>query len=110
MKKTLASLIFVPLFQNCAPPEKKDDLSVLRQAAEFETLDAIWLIWPPADHKEGESVFKVTLSIIEALIEDVQVVITCMNKDLLDPDTRIEEMYEVRVAELPGLPVRFCLW
>ena len=153
------------LMLSCSHLKKQDDLIVVRQPAEFETQQAIWLIWPSTDHKEGESVEKVTLSIIEAIIPDEEVVITCKNKELheqaketlqdhfgdlknitlmeipsfeiwvrdmgpifvetnkktmaiadfnfnswgysdtLDPDTKTEEMYDVRVAEQLNLPV-----
>ena len=144
-------------------PSKQDTLSVIRQPAELETLDAIWLIWPTTE--TGESVEKVTISNIEALIGEMKVVWTCgigeliiqakeaLNShfedvenltllelpsvefwardmgpifvetnqntlavadfhfdawgysDTLDVDTKTEEMYDVRVAELLNLPV-----
>ena len=165
MKKTLPGFIVAVLILSCSSPVGKNDLHVVRQPAEFETQDAIWLIWPSTNHKQGESVEKVTLSIIEALIGETKIVITCRNKDLLnhvkkilkdrfgesenltilelpsyeiwardmgpifvetnqntmaiadfnfnswgysdtlDPDTKTEEMYDVRVAERFNLPV-----
>ena len=161
MTKVIMALLFV----SCSTTSQKDDLFVVRQAAEFETQDAIWLIWPATNHKQGESVEKVTLSIIEALIEEIKIVVTCRNKevlghakeilknhfgesenltilelpsyeiwtrdigptfvetnqntmaiadfnfnswgysDTLDPDTKTEEMYDVRVAQLLNIPV-----
>ncbi len=50
---------------------------------EFETIDALWLIWPITDHKEGESVEKVTMAIIDALISDLRIVISCADDGVL---------------------------
>jgi agmatine deiminase len=157
----LTALILV----SCSVAPKKETHIITRQAAEFEPLDAIWLIWPNIDHKEGESVQDVTILIIAALINDINVVISCRDKallneskkllnnhfpnskhlnvielpsfdiwvrdmgqifvetnqntlaiadfnfdswgysDTLDADTKLDEMYDVRVAELLDLPV-----
>lgn len=138
---------------------------VVNQPAEFDIQDAVWLIWPSTNHKEGESVEKVILSIIEAINREENIVITCKDKELcnkadkiiknqfgehenitileipsheiwardmgpifvetnqntlaiadfnfnswgysdtLDPNTKTEEMYDVRVAEQFNLPV-----
>ena len=64
--------------------DEQDELIVVRQPAEFNTQQAIWLIWPAIDHKEGESVEKVTLLIIDALVGEENLVITCKNKELLN--------------------------
>jgi agmatine deiminase len=153
------------LILSCSTRAKQDTLSVIRQPAEFETVDAIWLIWPYVDHKRGESVQEVTFSIIDALINDLKVNVTCTDEehfkkaqsllntkykgaknltvqlipsfdiwardmgpifvetnhkgqaiadfnfnswgysDTLDIDTKIDEMYDVRVAEFLNLPV-----
>lgn len=153
------------VFFSCSQKQNEKNLTVLRQAAEFETQDAIWLIWPSADHKKGESVQEVTISIIEALIDETNIVLSCPDNeqlnqakeilfkkfgesenltliempsmeiwirdmgpifvetnqntmaiadfnfdgwgytDTLDPDTKIEEMYDFRVAEFLDLPV-----
>jgi agmatine deiminase len=50
---------------------------------EFEKIDALWLIWPTTDHKVGESVEKVTLSIIESLISDLKIVVSCADDEVL---------------------------
>lgn len=165
MKSILTSLFIALLILSCSPRSEKDGLYVVNQPAEFDTQEAIWLIWPSTDHKEGESVEKVTLSIIEAISGTENIVITCKNKELLnqanetlknhfgklknitllvvpsielwardmgpifvetnqnkmaiadfnfnswgyadtlDPATKTEEMYDVRVAEKLNLPV-----
>jgi agmatine deiminase len=84
MKSILTSFIIVLLTISCASPKKNNDLVVINQPAEFETQEAIWLIWPSNNHKESESVENVTLSIIEALIGDIDIVVTCKNKELLN--------------------------
>lgn len=143
---------------------KPEPVKVTRQMGEFETIDALWLIWPTTDHKDGESVEKVILAIIDALISDLKIVISCPDdavlkeakstlrkkypdlknlvfhvipsvelwardmgpvfvetengkhaiadfnfnswgySDTLDQNSRIEEKYDERVAELLGLP------
>ena len=88
MKSILTSFIIITLIISCSSPKKKDNLFVVNQPAEFETQEAIWLIWPATDHKEGESVEKVTLSIIDALVDEENIVITCKNKELLNQAKR----------------------
>lgn len=61
-----------------------DELKVYRQAAEFETQEAIWLIWSPVDHKAGYSNEQVTLQIIEALVPHTKVIVTASNDSLFD--------------------------
>lgn len=165
MRLILTYLVITLLILSCSTRTKQETLSVMRQPAEFETLDAIWLIWPYTDHKRGESVQEVTLSIIDALINDLKVNVTCTDEehfkkaqsvlnakyrgatnltvqlipsfdiwardmgpifvetnhkghaiadfnfnswgysDTLDIDTKMDEMYDVRVAESLNLPV-----
>jgi agmatine deiminase len=165
MKSILNSFIVALLITSCASPTEKDNLFVVNQPAEFETQEAIWLIWPSTNHKEEESVEKVLISIIEALINDINIVVTCKDENLLsqakqtlkdrfgeqprlkflaipsfeiwtrdmgpifvetnkntlavadfnfnswgysdtlDPDTKTEEMYDIRVAQHFNLPV-----
>lgn len=84
MKSILTSLIIALVTISCTSPKKKDNFFVVNQPAEFETQEAIWLIWPSTNHKEEESVEDVTLSIIEALIDDINIVVTCKDKELLN--------------------------
>lgn len=61
---------------------------------EFEKIDALWLIWPTTDHKVGESVEKVTHSIIESLISDLKIVISCADDEVLQKaKTILNEKY-----------------
>ena len=83
MKSILHSILFSVLILSCSYPKKSDQLLVVNQPAEFESQEAIWLIWPSTDHKEGESVEQVTLAIVEALLGDIDIVITCKDKELL---------------------------
>lgn len=110
MKQILAGISIVLLLLSCSSSQKKDDLYVTNQPAEFETQDAIWLIWPSTNHKEGESVEKVTLSIIEALIGDVNIVVTCKDKDLLNHakkilNERFGESKKLAIIELPSYEI-----
>lgn len=58
-------------------------MTVTRQMSEFERIDALWLIWPTTDHKKGESVEKVALAIIDVLRDDLKIVVSCANKEVL---------------------------
>ncbi|MEQ9580752.1 MAG: agmatine deiminase family protein, partial [Arenibacter sp.] len=73
---------------------------MVNQPAEFESQEAIWLIWPSTDHKEGESVEQVTLAIVEALIGNIDMVITCKDKELL---ARAKDTLKKYFGELPKL-------
>ncbi len=165
MRLILTYFVIILLILSCSTRAEQDTLSVIRQPAEFETTEAIWLIWPSADHKKGESVQEVTFSIIDALINDLKVNVTCTDEeqfekaksvlnakykgaknlsiqlipsfdiwardmgpifvetnnkgqaiadfnfnswgytDSLDVDAKMDEMYDVRVAEYLNLPV-----
>ncbi|WP_297798452.1 agmatine/peptidylarginine deiminase [uncultured Eudoraea sp.] len=74
------------LFSGCNshPDKNKNLLKVTRQMGEFEEIDALWLIWPTTDHKSGESVEEVTLAIIEALVSDLKIVISCADDKVLE--------------------------
>ena len=89
MKSILLSFIIPLIFFSCSSTKEKDDIFVVRQPAEFETQHAIWLIWPSINHKQDESVEKVTLSIIEAIIGTEKIVITCRDTALLTQATEI---------------------
>ncbi len=100
MKLILNSFIISLVLISCSSPKNSDTFYVLNQPAEFDTQEAIWLIWPSTDHKEGESVEKVTLSIIEALIGDIDIVVTCKDKELLN---HANEILKNRFGEEPRL-------
>jgi agmatine deiminase len=100
MKSILTSFIIALLIISCSSPKKKDNLFVVNQPAEFEPQEAIWLIWPSTNHKKEESVEKVTLAIIEALIGSTNIVVTCKNQELLD---YAKEKLKSNFGELPNL-------
>jgi agmatine deiminase len=79
-------LVFMIVFSACNPNSEKNKtpLKISRQMGEFEKIDALWLIWPTTDHKSGESVEEVTLSIIDALVNDLNIVISCADDDVLE--------------------------
>lgn len=62
-------------------------LTVLRQAAEFESQEAIWLIWPDYEHKAGLSNNAVTTYIISEIIEYVPVFVSCYSSEALQDAT-----------------------
>ncbi|SFZ93732.1 agmatine deiminase [Flaviramulus basaltis] len=110
MKSILTSLIIAVLIISCSSPKKNNNLFIINQPAEFESQEAIWLIWPSTNHKEGESVEKVTLSIIEALINDINIVVTCKNKELLKRaserlKTLFGEQPRLKLLELPSFEI-----
>lgn len=74
----------VVLSCNTVPEQKAEQVKVVRQMAEFEDIDAIRLIWSTYDHKEGESVEKVTLGIINALVRNTKIVISCADEAVRD--------------------------
>ncbi|MBU2905757.1 agmatine deiminase family protein [Arenibacter algicola] len=100
MKLILNSILFSMLILSCSSPKKSDPIIAVNQPAEFESQEAIWLIWPSTDHKEGESVEQVTLAIVEALMGNIGIVITCKDKELL---TQAEESLKKYFGELPKL-------
>lgn len=87
-------LTLVILSCNTSSEKMKETYRVTRQMGEFEKIDALWLIWPTTDHKVGESVEKVTLSIIESLISDLKIVVSCADdKVLQEAKTILNEKY-----------------
>lgn len=80
MMSRLFFFVFLCLFACRPQPEK--EISVLRQPAEFESTDAVWIIWPPSDHTTNTSNSEVTLNILEALGSDLDIVVTCANEAL----------------------------
>ena len=110
MKSILTSFIIITLIISCSSPKEKDNLFVVNQPAEFETQEAIWLIWPATDHKEGESVEKVTLSIIDALVDEENIVITCKTKELLNQaketlQKHLGNLKNITLLEIPSFEI-----
>jgi agmatine deiminase len=110
MKSILISFIFALSILSCTSPKQNNDLVVVNQPAEFDTQEAIWLIWPATNHKVSESVENVTLSIIEALINDIDVVVTCKNKVLLEQaketlKNRFGEQKRLKLLEIPSFEI-----
>lgn len=85
MKNLFTLLVFSFLVLSCNSSSEKSQapLTVTRQMGEFENIEALWLIWPTTDHKKGEEVEKVTLSIIDELISDLKIVISCADEEVL---------------------------
>ncbi|WP_276388321.1 agmatine deiminase family protein [Eudoraea chungangensis] len=107
MKKILLVLTIALVFTFCKEPKEEKTLSVIRQAAEFEPQEAIWLIWPDIDHKVGESVEQVTLSIIDALVKEERIVISCKSEVLLKKaketvKTHLGNLENVTFLEIPS--------
>jgi agmatine deiminase len=110
MKPILTSFIIAFFFISCASPKTTDNLIVLNQPAEFEAQEAIWLIWPSTNHKEGESVENVTISIIEALIDDINIVVTCKDQNLLNEarktlQNRFKDLSRITFIEIPSFEI-----
>ena len=110
MKPIITISIIALCFVSCSSPKAKDEIQVVRQPAEFEPQEAIWLIWPSTDYKEGESVENVTLSIIEAIVGTEKVVVSCKNKELLNHaketlQNHFGELKNLTVLELPNYDI-----
>lgn len=80
----MLTILLLVLSCHTASEQKTEQVKVVRQMAEFEEVDAIRLIWPTYDHKEGESVEKVTLAIIDALVKDTKIVISFADEAVRD--------------------------
>ena len=110
MRSILTSLIIALFIISCSSPKTTNHLIVVNQPAEFEAQEAIWLIWPSTNHKEGESVENVTLSIIEALIDNINVVVTCKDKELLNQAKKTVEHHfgnqpKITFLEIPSFEI-----
>lgn len=85
--KTLSlilSIFLLVLSCNSLSEQKVEQIKVVRQMAEFEDVDAIRLIWPTYDHKQGEPMEKVIPGIIDALVKDTKIVVSCADEATLD--------------------------
>ncbi|GAA4820019.1 agmatine deiminase family protein [Algivirga pacifica] len=100
------------LFQCQAPSTKSvtqetatETPKVYRQAAEFEEQKGVWLIWPPAEHKQGYSNKAVTLKIIEQLINHTSVTVSCANDSLYqDAQKHIKQQFPEASIEITKVP------
>ncbi len=55
--------------------EPAESANVVRQAAEFEAQEALWLIWNPYDHKKGASNASVVQQLVDLVKEHQKVVL-----------------------------------
>ncbi|SOE23755.1 agmatine deiminase [Spirosomataceae bacterium TFI 002] len=109
-KSVLYCVIIILTITSCTSSHIDDDLVVLNQPAEFESQEALWLIWPSTNHKEGESVEKITIAIIEALKADLNIVVTCKSKELMLHATatlksHFGELNNITILELPSFEI-----
>ncbi|UOY06854.1 agmatine deiminase family protein [Muricauda sp. SCSIO 64092] len=79
----IVAIFFLALSCNSTGNTQQEQIKVTRQMGEFEKLDALWLIWPTTDHKQGESVEKVTMALVDILLNDVKIVISCADDKVL---------------------------
>jgi agmatine deiminase len=110
MKTTTFALSLFLLACNTAPTPTNVPPTVNRQKAEFETNDALWLIWPTTDHKAGESVETVTMAMVDAMVSDLKVVICCAHDTVLQmaqnalraryPDLKNLEFHVIPAVEI----------
>ena len=89
MKAFFTSLTIALSIISCTSSKEGSTVVIVNQPAEFEEQAAIWLIWPTTDHQAGESVQKVTLSIIEALMGNENIVVSCKDETVLNRATAI---------------------
>ncbi|MDL2239986.1 agmatine deiminase family protein, partial [Bacteroidales bacterium OttesenSCG-928-L14] len=107
MKYILTIIATLLITISCSSPKRAENLYVINQPAEFDTQEALWLIWPSTDYKEGESVEKVMLSIIEAIAGEEKIVITCKDVALLNHAKEVlknhfGELKNLTLLELPN--------
>ncbi len=85
-----------------------EEMKIVRQAAEYDPQEAVWLIWSPVDHLEGFSNEAVTLEIIEQLVSSTKVKVTAASDELYDrassmiPTTYLESG-QVEVLKIPSV-------
>ena len=73
---------------------EKEELIVTRQMGEFEKIESLRLIWPTYDNKKGEPVESVTLAIIDELVSDLRIVISCADDETLKTvKSKLSEKY-----------------
>ena len=84
--KHLSFICFFALWVLCAscgttppPPQPIPAPTVFRQPAEYEPMEAVWLLWPRYDHIEGMPNSKVSLDIIAALSPFVKINLVVAN-------------------------------
>ncbi|MEL6924943.1 MAG: agmatine deiminase family protein [Bacteroidota bacterium] len=86
-----AVLLLLTFGESCTQPQTTQQTVsepptkpiVVRQPAEYDPQEAVWLIWPPVDHLADYSNEQVTLEIIEALLPGTRVVVTAADSTLL---------------------------
>ncbi len=79
----LTFMLLSSLFLHCKTEPKQSTPIVLRQPAEYEPQEAIWLIWSPFDHAKGFSNEQVTLAIMDAVLPHTRVKVAVANDTLL---------------------------
>ncbi len=90
----IVAIFFLALSCNSTGNKQLGQIEVTRQMGEFEKLDALWLIWPTTDHKQGESVEKVTMALVDILLNDVKIVISCPDDKVLQKaKSKLNEKY-----------------
>ncbi|AWX45557.1 Agmatine deiminase [Flagellimonas maritima] len=63
--------------------QKDEVIEVLRQPAEYDEQEAVWLLWSPVDHLKGQSNVNVTLKIIDALVQKERIIVSAATDSLL---------------------------
>jgi len=110
MMRILTILLIGTLLSCSTESNETESWTVARQPAEFESQDAVWLIWPPTEHKNGESVREVTMSVIEALIPNMKIVVTCGNTQLCEEarsilSLRFKESQNLTIQKIPSVEI-----
>lgn len=88
--------------------KQAEAISVLRQPAEYESQEALWLIWNPFDHKEGESNATVLKELVTTISKHQKVVLAVADssayKDAIDSLSKpIVEDSNVEVVTIPSV-------
>jgi len=100
MKALLLPLLisFFFLISSCANSTSK--VQVIGQPAEFDKQEAIWLIWPQVDHKEGFSNEEVSSAIVEAVSRNQKVVVACADSSIYASALSYMQSQAIQLANL----------
>lgn len=97
MERTNQIWIFISLiiFSSCGALNSKNNNLIVqnsfRQAAEYEPMDAVWMLWPQVTHKKSEPIPPVIISIIKSLAPYCKIKLVVPN----------DSIYKIAISQLP---------
>ena len=97
-------------FLDCSEPTESIKVTSIRTPAEFESQEAVWMIWPPFDHLEGYSNKNVYLQLVDAILPYTRIKISAASSQLLDeaksllPQTALEAG-RIELIQIPSVEI-----